>query len=112
MIGTPFYIMEFLDGRIIEDASLPDVRPEERREMLASLQLRMQTQNTEADVMIDDAGGTMQFALLRNSTASTLYPSTSRTLANPQASITDKSRPSGPFRRPKHKPWISSQNSP
>lgn len=33
VIGTPFYIMEFLDGRIIEDPSLPDVSPEERRQM-------------------------------------------------------------------------------
>ena len=33
MIGTAFYIMEFLDGRIVEDASFPDVGPEERREM-------------------------------------------------------------------------------
>ena len=33
VIGTAFYIMEFLDGRIVEDASFPDVGPEERREM-------------------------------------------------------------------------------
>jgi hypothetical protein len=33
VIGTDFYIMEFLDGRIIEDASMPDVSPEERKEM-------------------------------------------------------------------------------
>ena len=33
MIGTPFYIMEFLDGRIFEDASFPDVEANERREM-------------------------------------------------------------------------------
>ena len=33
VIGTPFYIMEFLDGRIIEDASLPDVSTQEREEM-------------------------------------------------------------------------------
>jgi aminoglycoside phosphotransferase (APT) family kinase protein len=33
VIGTPFYIMEFLDGRIIEDASLPDVSPQDRTEM-------------------------------------------------------------------------------
>ena len=34
VVGTPFYIMEFLDGRIIEDAAMPDVTPEERTEML------------------------------------------------------------------------------
>jgi len=33
IIGTAFYIMEFLDGRIIVDASMPDVTPEERTEM-------------------------------------------------------------------------------
>jgi aminoglycoside phosphotransferase (APT) family kinase protein len=33
VIGTPFYIMEFLDGRIIEDPTMPDVPPSERTEM-------------------------------------------------------------------------------
>lgn len=33
IVGTAFYIMEFLDGRIIEDATIPDVSPGERREM-------------------------------------------------------------------------------
>ncbi|KAI0409345.1 phosphotransferase enzyme family protein [Xylaria palmicola] len=30
VVGTPFYVMEFLDGRIFEDLSVPDVPPEER----------------------------------------------------------------------------------
>jgi aminoglycoside phosphotransferase (APT) family kinase protein len=30
VVGTPFYIMEFLDGRIFEDPALPDVSPAER----------------------------------------------------------------------------------
>jgi aminoglycoside phosphotransferase (APT) family kinase protein len=30
VVGTPFYIMEFLDGRIFEDASIPEVSPEDR----------------------------------------------------------------------------------
>jgi len=34
VIGTPFYIMEFLDGRIIEDPTMPDVTAAERTEML------------------------------------------------------------------------------
>ena len=34
VVGTPFYIMEFLDGRIIEDPTMPDVTPAERTEML------------------------------------------------------------------------------
>jgi len=33
VVGTPFYVMEFLDGRIIEDASIPDVSPADRTEM-------------------------------------------------------------------------------
>jgi aminoglycoside phosphotransferase (APT) family kinase protein len=34
VIGTPFYIMEFLDGRIFEDPSFPGVTPAERTAML------------------------------------------------------------------------------
>lgn len=37
VVGTPFYIMEFLDGRIIEDATMPDVTPKERTEMLVHI---------------------------------------------------------------------------
>lgn len=33
VIGTPFYIMEFLYGRIFEDPRLPEVAPPERREL-------------------------------------------------------------------------------
>jgi aminoglycoside phosphotransferase (APT) family kinase protein len=33
VVGTAFYIMEFLDGRIIEDPTMPDVSPAERAEM-------------------------------------------------------------------------------
>lgn len=33
IVGTPFYIMEFLDGRIFEEAWLPGVTAEERNEM-------------------------------------------------------------------------------
>ncbi|KAI0741115.1 APH-domain-containing protein [Earliella scabrosa] len=32
VIGTPFYIMEFLDGRIFTDPRMPEVSPETRRE--------------------------------------------------------------------------------
>ena len=30
-LGTPFYLMERLDGRVFEDCSLPDMTPDERR---------------------------------------------------------------------------------
>ena len=33
VIGTSFYVMEFLDGRIFEDASFPGVLPKDRTEM-------------------------------------------------------------------------------
>ncbi|KAI0125740.1 phosphotransferase enzyme family protein [Xylariales sp. AK1849] len=33
VVGTPFYIMEFLDGRIIEDPSMPGVAAAERSEL-------------------------------------------------------------------------------
>lgn len=33
VIGTAFYLMEFLDGRIFEDASFPGVNAEERTQM-------------------------------------------------------------------------------
>ena len=33
VIGTPFYIMEFLDGRIIEDNAMPGIPPENRRDL-------------------------------------------------------------------------------
>lgn len=32
VIGTPFYIMEFLDGRIFTNPRMPEVSPETRRE--------------------------------------------------------------------------------
>ncbi|PRP85225.1 hypothetical protein PROFUN_06995 [Planoprotostelium fungivorum] len=31
VLGTPFYVMEFLKGRIFEDASMPQLPPQERR---------------------------------------------------------------------------------
>jgi aminoglycoside phosphotransferase (APT) family kinase protein len=37
VIGTDFYIMEFLDGRIFEDPSMPGVSPEHRRAMYAMI---------------------------------------------------------------------------
>jgi aminoglycoside phosphotransferase (APT) family kinase protein len=36
IIGTAFYVMEFLDGRIIENPCLPHVSPEHRRDMWRS----------------------------------------------------------------------------
>ncbi|WP_372572238.1 phosphotransferase family protein [Ruegeria jejuensis] len=33
IVGTPFYLMDRLDGRVISDCTLPDISPEHRREM-------------------------------------------------------------------------------
>jgi hypothetical protein len=33
VIGTPFYVMEFLDGRILEDPAMPGVKAADRTEM-------------------------------------------------------------------------------
>ncbi|KAJ7876200.1 kinase-like domain-containing protein [Mycena olivaceomarginata] len=32
VIGTPFYVMEFVDGRIFTDTTMPEVSPQDRRE--------------------------------------------------------------------------------
>ncbi|TFK23135.1 APH-domain-containing protein [Coprinopsis marcescibilis] len=32
VVGTPFYIMEFLDGRIFTDTTMPEVSPKDRQE--------------------------------------------------------------------------------
>ncbi len=37
VVGTPFYLMEKLDGRVFPDYSLPGVEPEQRREMYFSM---------------------------------------------------------------------------
>ncbi|MCJ1420829.1 hypothetical protein MMC32_007188 [Xylographa parallela] len=41
VVGTPFYVMEFLDGRIFEDASFPGVSEAQRREMWRSALLTL-----------------------------------------------------------------------
>ncbi len=37
IIGTPFYVMERLDGRVFHDCTLPDIPPDQRRAMYASV---------------------------------------------------------------------------
>jgi aminoglycoside phosphotransferase (APT) family kinase protein len=37
LIGTPFYLMEFLDGRVFDTADIPGVSPEDRRAMYLSV---------------------------------------------------------------------------
>jgi aminoglycoside phosphotransferase (APT) family kinase protein len=56
VVGTPFYVMEFLDGRIIEDAAIPDVTPEERTEMSVPY-----TKTAKRALKISCIGGTTLF---------------------------------------------------
>jgi len=37
VIGTPFYLMERLDGRVVHDNALPGMAPEERRQVYRSM---------------------------------------------------------------------------
>lgn len=37
VIGTEFYIMRYIRGRIFRDISLPGISPEERREIYISM---------------------------------------------------------------------------
>ena len=37
VLGTPFYLMEFVEGRVFSDCALPDRTPEERRAMYLSM---------------------------------------------------------------------------
>lgn len=40
IVGTPFYIMSFLDGRIFEDPAMPGVPPEERTALYGFTEMR------------------------------------------------------------------------
>lgn len=37
VVGTPFYLMERLDGRVVHDNALPDMAPDERRRVYRSM---------------------------------------------------------------------------
>lgn len=37
VLGTPFYVMDFLDGRIFTDVNLPEVEEKEERKQLCVL---------------------------------------------------------------------------
>ncbi len=96
VVGTPFYIMEFLDGRIIEDPTMPDVTPAERTEMLVKYLLILD------DSLMCVTGGTMLFALWLSSTGSIPRTWAWRTMANTLAFTIARSEPFLQF--PKHKP--------
>jgi len=45
IIGTPFYIMEFLEGRIFTDSRMPGVPPEVKREWYITVHCTVRTPN-------------------------------------------------------------------
>ena len=70
VIGTPFYIMEFLDGRIFEDAGFPGVTKEDREEMYV-LSHTLASSRVEKRYMLNMryTGGTTPSAQSPSSTA-------------------------------------------
>ena len=37
VLGTPFYLMEHVEGRIFKDSTLPGMSPDERRQVYAAM---------------------------------------------------------------------------
>ena len=58
IVGTPFYVMERMEGRVFKDTSLPGCTPEERGEMYRSLAetLARLHQFDPAELGLDDFG--------------------------------------------------------
>ena len=70
IIGTPFYVMEFLDGRIFQDPSIPNVTAEERTQMYASVSRLEFVGLNRFTHKYSEQDGMTPFALLRNFIAS------------------------------------------
>ena len=104
VVGTPFYIMEFLDGRIIEDPTMPGVTRAERTEMLLSARPHSPDQ-----LLKFHTGGTMLFELWPNSTALILATLGWKTMVSLLASTIVKSKHSAPSLRHKEKLWTWKQ---
>jgi hypothetical protein len=51
VIGTPFYIMEFLDGRIFTDTRMLEVSPQDRREWLVATRLLLISSFTNTELV-------------------------------------------------------------
>jgi aminoglycoside phosphotransferase (APT) family kinase protein len=45
IIGTPFYVMEFVDGRIFTDTTMPGMSAQDRREWWAAITSQATTSN-------------------------------------------------------------------
>lgn len=59
IIGTPFYLMEFVEGRIFEDITMGDVSPEERNDLWkAAVQAMAELHSVDpADIGLENYGG-------------------------------------------------------
>lgn len=60
VIGTPFYIMEFLDGRMFTDPSMPGLSAEERNALYVVFLRKASKQKNQKRWLTEDAGGRMQ----------------------------------------------------
>lgn len=69
VLGTPFYVMEFLDGRIFEDPSFPGVPPQERNEMYADILQNIECMKLTKSAMV---GGAKRSPRWQSSIRSTL----------------------------------------
>ncbi|KAK0730787.1 kinase-like domain-containing protein [Lasiosphaeris hirsuta] len=95
VIGTPFYIMSFLDGRIFEDPVIPNVLPDERRAIWADA-VRVLAKLHRVDpraVGLENFGRPTRFY--------SRQVATWRTICDAQAAITDVEtrEPVGPLPR-------------
>ena len=90
VVGTPFYIMEFMDGRIVTEAWFPDVSVEERTEMYDLSKPYTGEETARLTIL---TGGDPQSLPLPPSTASPLRLSTSPISAKPLASMIANSKP-------------------
>lgn len=90
VVGTPFYIMEFMDGRIVTEAWFPDVSVEERTEMYDLIEPNTREETTR---LTNLTGGDPQSLLLPPSIAFPPRPSTSPISAKPLVSMTVNSKP-------------------
>lgn len=83
IIGTPFYIMEFLDGRIFEDPVIPNVLPDQRRAIWAD------AVRTLAKLHRVDPRSVGLEGFGKNTGFYSRQVATWRTICNAQAAITD-----------------------
>ena len=109
VVGTPFYIMEFLDGRMVTEPHFPGVGAEERRALLVLLSSPVLSLPNSLTIFLV---GNRLSRRSRPSIASTATKSASPHSANPPTSTTARSKRSPPYLRPKPPPSTSRLKNP